>query len=562
MLRRLLILTCVMLTANGVDSQSVALRAHAALDAETATPGHDPSDRFVKRMPHYSGQSGGAGVGDTTPPSVTTVTPASNSRNVALDIAVRIAFDEPLDPATVNTDTIQLRDTRNVAVEGTVSYDASLRMASFVPSARLLPTRPYSAVVVGGTTGRAVHDTAGNPLGASYSWTFISGVEPTRIAAGTTYSVAVDSVGQVWTWGGAAQQRGQAADARIPAALPGASGIVSVAAGNSHTLALKIDGAVLAWGSNGEGQLGINSQTAQSVPVPVVGLTGVVAVAAGAANSVALKADGTVWTWGSAHQIGNGQNARRLVPGQVPGLTDVIAIASGDVAVYALKGDGTVWAWGDNTSGQIGDASGGTGVIRLTAVQVPSLTGVVGIAAGAQHALAVLGTDLSLRAWGLNTTGQIGDGTTNTLRYTPAIVTGLAGVQTVDGAGNRSLAALLDGTVKVWGSGATSTGGTTALPIPAPGNPQGVQVTGNVNHNLAVSAKGLVWTWGVNTSGQLGDGTTVDRRSAGVVSGEGFVWKVGSPTFSVAAGTYSQVQNIKVATATFQHSGIRSLEFT
>src|SRR5204863_6081997 len=109
----------------------------------------------------------------------------------------------------------------------------------------------------------------------------------------------------------------------------------------------------------------------------------------------------------AAHQIGDGQNSRRLTPVQVPGLADVIAIAAGDVADYVLKADGTVWSWGDNTNGQIGDGTGGSGLARLSPVQITALAGAVGIAGGAQHALAIIGSNLSLRSWGLNSSGQI-----------------------------------------------------------------------------------------------------------------------------------------------------------
>ncbi|PYR76158.1 MAG: hypothetical protein DMF87_18790 [Acidobacteria bacterium] len=354
----------------------------------------------------------------------------------------------------------------------------------------------------------------------------------------------------MWTWGSGAQQRGQSLDGRIPGPVPGASSVISVAAGSSHTLALKADGTLLAWGANTEGQLGLNNQIAQAAPVAVSGLINVIAVAAGAASSMALKADGTVWTWGSAHQIGDGQNTRRLIPVQVPGLSDVIAIAAGDVADYVLKGDGTVWSWGDNTNGQIGDGTGGSGLFRLSPVPITALAGVVGIAGGAQHALAVIGSNLSLRSWGLNTSGQIGDGTTGTQRYMPILVSALADVRSVNGAGNRSIAALLDRTVKVWGSAVTATGAGSLVPIGAPGNPLGVQVSGNTNHLMSVTSAGTISTWGLNTSSQLGDGTTIDRRIADTISGDGYAWKVGTPTFSAAAGTYSQVQNVTVATPT------------
>ena len=90
---------------------------------------------------------------DTTPPSVTSVTPADATRNVSLHPTLQIVFSEPLDPNTVTSSTIQLRDTRNVLVMGTVTYNPQGNVATFIPSGPLLPTRPYTVTVVGGASG-------------------------------------------------------------------------------------------------------------------------------------------------------------------------------------------------------------------------------------------------------------------------------------------------------------------------------------------------------------------------------------------------------------------------
>jgi Regulator of Chromosome Condensation (RCC1) repeat protein len=135
------------------------------------------------------------------------------------------------------------------------------------------------------------------------------------------------------------------------------SGVVAIAAGPNHALALKGDGTVVAWGYGGVGG-------ATDVPA---GLTNVVAITAGATHSLALKADGTVVGWGNFWM---GLNAAP------PGLTDVVAIAAGEYHNLALKADGTVAAWGANYFGETGVPVG--------------LAGVVAIAAGDYHNLALL----------------------------------------------------------------------------------------------------------------------------------------------------------------------------
>jgi alpha-tubulin suppressor-like RCC1 family protein len=134
----------------------------------------------------------------------------------------------------------------------------------------------------------------------------------------------------------------------------GLAGVVDVAAGYAHSLALKKDGTVYVWGANDFGQLGIGNTVGSNVPVAVNGLTGVVAIAAGWYHSLALKKDGTVWAWGwnIAGTLGDGTpEADRKTPVQVKGpngvgyLTGILALSAG-YPMLAIKSGGTAWDWG------------------------------------------------------------------------------------------------------------------------------------------------------------------------------------------------------------------------
>jgi hypothetical protein len=132
----------------------------------------------------------------------------------------------------------------------------------------------------------------------------------------------------------------------------------SVSGGTGHTLLVKPDGSTWAWGTNSNGELGDNTTTRRDVPNAVSGLSsGVIAVAAGLSHSLALKDNGTVWAWGynGNGQLGLNDTTRRLVPVQISTLSNVIAIAAGSNHSLALKSDGTVWGWGANSFGQVGD---------------------------------------------------------------------------------------------------------------------------------------------------------------------------------------------------------------
>jgi len=189
----------------------------------------------------------------------------------------------------------------------------------------------------------------------------LSGV--TAIAAGGFHTVALKQDGTVWAWGN--NDYGQLGDGTqtyspTPVQVSGLSNVTAIAAGDYHTVALKQDGTVWAWGWNYAGQLGDGTWTDSPTPVQVNGLsTNVTAIAAGGYHTVALKQDGTVWAWGlnGNGQLGDGTQTYSPTPVQASGLYNVTAIVAGDAHTVALKQDGTVWAWGWNYAGQLGNGT-------------------------------------------------------------------------------------------------------------------------------------------------------------------------------------------------------------
>ncbi|WP_159396975.1 DNRLRE domain-containing protein [Sorangium cellulosum] len=340
------------------------------------------------------------------------------------------------------------------------------------------------------------------------------------VAGGRSHSLAVRSDGTVWAWGGNVHgQLGDGSDPwwlhMTPMQVPGLTSGSTVAAGDYHSLAVRSDGTVWAWGHNIFGQLGDGTTTDRTTPVQVSGMTGVTAVAAGAYHSLAVRLDGTVWAWGnnSSGRLGDGTSWERMTPVQVYNMTNVTAAAAGSAHSLAILSDGTVRAWGYNVAGQLGD---GTTNERWWPVQVSGLTDVIAVAAGSAHSLA-LRSDGTVWAWGFNGDGQLGDGTT-TNRTTPVQVAGLTNVTAIDTSGRHSLALRSGGTLWSWGyngDGQLGDGTTTNRTTP-------VQISGLVGvtaaaaadvHSLAVRSDGTVWAWGENWPGHLGDGTTTHRTS-------------------------------------------------
>jgi alpha-tubulin suppressor-like RCC1 family protein len=181
------------------------------------------------------------------------------------------------------------------------------------------------------------------------------------MAGGAYHSLAVTSDGRAWAWGydGGSGVLGNGKantyESAVPVQVINLTGAIAVAGGEMHSVALRSDGTVWAWGGNGYGQLGNGGTTHSLVPVQVSNLTGATAVAAGDYYSLALRSDGTGWSWG-AGALGNGTTTNSSVPVQVNNLTSVSAVDAGHGEhSLAVRSDGTIWAWGGNFSGELGD---------------------------------------------------------------------------------------------------------------------------------------------------------------------------------------------------------------
>lgn len=352
-----------------------------------------------------------------------------------------------------------------------------------------------------------------SPTQAELNQLYSSG-SVTQASSGTCFSLVLKNDGTVWSWGTSKEAQcgcGSFEDTVTIAQVVGLTNIVSIAAGNSYGLALKSDGTVWAWGKNDHGQLGDGTWTLNRMtPVQVSGLTDVVSIAAGFGHSLAVKSDGTVWSWGSngCGQLGDQTTVVRNTPVQVCGefapFTDVISVAAGYAHSLALKSDGTIWAWGSNYYDQLGDLS--TGDRRMPAY-INYISDIVGIAAGAYHSLAINEYG-AVYAWGDNSSGQIGDGLYSNRRMPCGVLTNAA---SIDAGDYFSIAVGLDGTVWAWGAndyGQLGDGTKYSNPIPAQINGLNnvIRVAAGFDHSLAIKSDGTLWAWGDDDYGQLGNG--------------------------------------------------------
>ena len=322
-----------------------------------------------------------------------------------------------------------------------------------------------------------------------------------QVAGGQNHTAAIKTDGTLWTWG--LNNFGQLGN---DFTSNQSSPIQTVSAGTNwkqvagkglHTAAIKTDGTLWLWGSNGSGRLGDNTTTSSSSPVQTVSAgTNWKLVACGFYHTAAIKTDGTLWTWGSNSygQLGDNTTTGRSSPVQtVSAGTNWKFVAGGVNHTAAIKTDGTLWMWGRNYAGILGD---NTLTHRSSPVQTVSAGTNWKLVAGGRYYTAAIKTDGTLWTWGRNNSGQLGDNTT-TNRSSP--------VQTVSGGTNWKL------------------------------------VDCGSQHTAAIKTDGTLWTWGFNNFGQLGDNTTTGRSSPVQTVSGGTNWKlVAGGSYHTAAVTYAE----------------------
>lgn len=351
-----------------------------------------------------------------------------------------------------------------------------------------------------------------------------------------------------------------------------ADGVVAVSAGSSHTCALYANGQVRCWGDNYIGQLGDGTRVASHTPVVARGVTDARLLTAGGALLLAqgitciVSALDQIWCWGMFYGPPDLATGYSLVPRRVTGIADIAGVDIGTAsnrghgAVWSLTGDafgwgtelsmgggatvvdgpspapgplppvqsmtagesftcahlvdGTVRCWGDNAVGQIGDPSAGR--TARTPFEPVGLGAVVQMDAGPTHTCAVRRGG-EVVCWGNNFNGESGDpGSLHGSVDVPLTVAGISDAVQVAAMSAASCALRRTGHVVCWGWGPYLGTGVTGVTIPTPGDEvvgltDAVSISGGCVHACALRATGDVVCWGLNSYGQLGDGTTTDR---------------------------------------------------
>jgi alpha-tubulin suppressor-like RCC1 family protein len=239
-----------------------------------------------------------------------------------------------------------------------------------------------------------------------------------QVAAGGSFSMALNSSGSVYVWGQNNYGQlgtGNTTNLGVATKLASFTNVAFIAAGEYHAIAVKKDGSVYSWGLNSSGQLGNTNTRNVSSPALVSTLSGyfIKKVDCGNAHSIAVDSKGNVWTWGnnSNGQLGDGLLVNKATPFKISSASfnDIVDVNAGQYFSGALKSDGTYYSWGLNSNGELGFNSTPDTVVKTpTSIVLPAtFTEIVDVKSGASHSLA-LKSDGTIYSWGKNSFGQLG----------------------------------------------------------------------------------------------------------------------------------------------------------
>ncbi|MCL2438614.1 MAG: Ig-like domain-containing protein [Coriobacteriia bacterium] len=498
-------------------------------------------------------------------------------------------------------DTAQALSATDININGSPGTDLDLPAASWstdgltltLPITNNLQRGAAYTVNIGGLLSDS-----GDPMLLSHTHMFMTEASPfeddrpylIKMSAGEEFTLALRDDGALWAWGRNNQGQlglGSGTTQRlIPAQVPVPGGSsyywTDVTAGYSHTLAIRNDGSLWAWGYNNNGQLGLSDTISRNVPTrvnatdssgnPIEWKT----VNSEYRSTLALCVDGTLWSWGynSSYQLGLGHSDQITVPTLVCEDYEWIAIAQGYRSGFAIRADETLWAWGRNSEGQLGlgDTTPRTVPTQVIATGAGAPTAWKEVYSDYNSTLALC-EDGTLWTWGDNKNGQLGLGDRNQ-RIAPTLVSSASSIPSTDISGDYWIAVSMgyensfgirdDGTLWAWGlnnSGQLGLGDNNYRTRPTLVSLEGIEdegwtvVAAGVAHTLAARDDGSLWTWGQNNYGQLGKAVTT---SGGQSALDGYSpWRV-APALMPTSSSNAFVPNI----ATTPHNGVANVTAT
>ncbi|OGS38978.1 MAG: hypothetical protein A2551_01165 [Elusimicrobia bacterium RIFOXYD2_FULL_34_30] len=337
------------------------------------------------------------------------------------------------------------------------------------------------------------------------------------VSCGYGHTVAIKTDGTLWAWGRNADGQsgfGDNKSRRTPTQVGISAEWSSVSCGAYHTVAIKTNGTLWAWGLNDNGQLGLGNAISVNTPIQVGISTDWSYVSCGYGHTAAIKTDGTLWAWGlnDCGELGTGTTTQIHIPMQIGTASNWLSVSCSYEYTVAIKTDGTLWAWGYNGDGELGLQNNLGENSKYTPTQVGTITDWSKVSTGKNSHTVAIRTDGTLWGCGLNSNGELGLG--NTIQIDTMTQIGIATDWSSVSCGyGHTLATKTNGTLWAWGlSGNNQLGLNNIIdkwiPTQIGTDSTWSSVTSGAYYSLAIKTDGTLWVWGLNDSGQLGLGHT------------------------------------------------------
>ena len=461
-------------------------------------------------------------------------------------------------------------------VPNTATVGVPLTLSGTVTPGTVTVVKIVWSVKDPGTTGASISD--GNRLNAAAAGTatvtakvVYDPAEFVMISAGGDHMVGIKTDGTMWAWGRNGQGQlgiNSTTDSDFPVQVGTDTNWAMVSAGAWYTMAIKTNGTLWAWGMNSSGTLGlpvgnvlVPTQITTTSPTSSSNDWAMVTTAYN--STLAIKTNGTLWAWGMNQfgQIGNNSTTTITTPTRIGTDTDWATVSVGANQTnnqaghtVAIKTNGTLWAWGRNTDGECGLGTSGTGTDRTVPTQVGTDTNWKSVSAGANHTVA-LKTNGTLWAWGANNNGQLGDGT-NVNKTSPVRIGFLTDWTAVSAGDYHTAVMRASGALYTCGSNSkgqlgdgTSVADRNVLVRIGADAAWSSVSAGMDGGTIAIRADGTLWAWGNNEYGQIGDGTHGTANNRAVPTETGVFTKNFAITVTAPAITTGSLPNGTVGTA-------------
>jgi alpha-tubulin suppressor-like RCC1 family protein len=448
-----------------------------------------------------------------------------NTGSVTIPTPSSLAMGTPSSPEVSVGSGVQLmaepRDAAGASIAGcpTIAWSSSAPTVATVSATGLVTGVSPGTVTITATSG-------GQSATTTLAVRAVVANGP-PVAVGGSFTCALSTEGQAYCWGlNSSYQLGDGTNEERLTPVPVSANLRFVALeatkGGTAACGLEVSGVAWCWGTNSQGQLGNGTTVNSPVPTRVLTDRRFTQLAAGNLHVCGIATDGESYCWGynALGQIGNNSSANATQPTRVQSTSRFVRLEAGLNHSCGLLASGEAWCWGQNDYGQLGTGSTSDSQSRFLPMPVATTLRFTALTAGYYYTCGLTAAGM-MYCWGLNSSGQLGDGTT-TNQMTPTAVAG-GPYASISAGTSSTCASASSGVTSCWGlntSGQLGDGtrSNRFTPTAVSGTPTFLAVYPSSTHSCGIISAGTLHCWGVNTNGQLGDGSRSNLTTPAAVA--------------------------------------------